>query len=354
MAIPAGNMADRERNIMRKNTSGLSRNKLCKAGLIASIAIATGSAITTCALAQDYPDRAIRLIVPYPAGGPTDTLGRALGEGFRERTKHGFVVENRPGANTSMGAMACKGSDADGYTLCLLASTTLSINPHLYQNLRYKPTDLAPVSNVATTRAVFLVHKDVPVTNLKELVEYSKKNPEKMNYGSFGVGGETHLMVEWLKNKTGAQITHVPFTGFAPAIQSFDRNDIQVMIPVAVPPILDRIEKKQAKPLFILGDNRAANMPSVPSIVDLGLPPINFQTWFGMFAPAGTPPDRIERASSLIREITSKKEFVDKFLTGSGFVPAANTPAQFKAFLEKDNLAAQELVKISGVKLTAE
>ncbi len=340
---------------MRKNVLSWSHGGLLKAGFFSAAALVAGAQFATApAAAQEYPDRAIRLIVPYPAGGPTDTLGRALGEGFRERTKYGFVVENKPGANTSLGAMACKGSESDGYTLCLLASTTLSINPHLYTNLRYTPADLAPVSNVAGSRAVFLVHKDVPVTNLKELVEYSKKNPEKMNYGSFGVGGETHLMVEWLKSKTGAQITHVPFTGFAPAIQSFDRNDIQVLIPVAVPPILDRIEKKQAKALFILGDQRAENLPDVPSVVDLGLPPINFQTWFGMFAPAGTPPDRIEKASAIIRDILSKKEFVDKFLSNSGFVPAANTPAQFKAFLEKDNLAAQELVKISGVKLTAE
>jgi tripartite-type tricarboxylate transporter receptor subunit TctC len=338
---------------MRNNALGLSLGSMLKSGLIA--VIATGMAnMTSPAAAQEFPDRPMRVIVPYPAGGPTDTLARALGEGFRQRTKHGFVVENKPGANTSLGAMACKGSEPDGYTVCLLASTTLSINPHLYPNLKYTPADLAPVSNVATTRAVFLVHKDVPIKTLAEFVAWTKKNPEKMNYASFGVGGETHLMVEWLKNKTGAMITHVPFTGFAPAIQSFDRGDIQVMVPIAVPPILDRIEKKQAVALMILGDNRAGNLPDVPSVRDLGLPSIGFQTWFGIFVPAGTPPDRIEKLSATIRAIVGQKEFVDKFLTGSGFVPAANTPAEFKAFLAKDYIAAQELVKISGVKLTAE
>ncbi len=303
------------------------------------------------ASAQNYPDRPIRVFVPYPAGGPTDTLARALGEGFRAKTGQGFVIENKPGANTSLAAQACKEAAKDGYTLCFLASTTLSINPHLYKKLRYTPADLAPVSNVATTRAVFLVHKSVPVNNLKELIEYSKKNPEKMNYGSFGVGGETHLMTEWLKKKTGALITHVPFTGFAPAIQSFDRGDIQVMIPVAVPPIQARIEKGDAKALFILGDKRADALPNVPAIPDLGLPKINFQTWFGMFAPAGTPADRIEKASALIREITADKAFAQKFMLNAALIPAANTPAEFKAFLAEDDKNAAELIKTSGVVL---
>lgn len=336
---------------MRQNAKASSLRTLCVSMLGMTAAFGTG---VQTAAAQEYPDRAIRVIVPYPAGGPTDTLARALGEGFRERTKFGFIIENKPGANTGMGGLACKQSAPDGNTLCFLASTTVSLNPHLYQNLRYGAEDLAPVSNVATTRAVFLVHKDVPARTLKEFVEYTKKNPEKMNYGSFGVGGETHLMVEWFKSKTGVLMTHVPFTGFAPAIQAFDRGDIQVMVPIAVPPILDRIEKKQATAMFILGDNRAANMPDTPSVVDIGLPPIGFNTWFGMFAPAGTPADRIEKASAVIRDVVNQKEFIDKFLTGSGFVPATSTPAEFKAFLEKDYAKAAELVKISGVKKIVE
>jgi tripartite-type tricarboxylate transporter receptor subunit TctC len=322
--------------------------------IVTGLVLATLSLSALPASGQDYPDRPIRVIVPYPPGGPTDTLARALGEGFRERTKHGFVIENRPGANTGLGGLACKQSTPDGYTLCFLASTTVSLNPHLYQNLRYGPQDFAPVSNVATTRAIFLVNKGIPAANLKEFVEYTKKNPEKMNYGSFGVGGETHLMVEWLKSKTGIVMTHVPFTGFAPAIQAFDRGDIQVMVPIAVPPILDRMEKKQATGMFILGDNRADNVPGLPSVQDLGLPAIGFNTWFGMLAPAGTPQDRIDKASAVIREVVAQKEFVAKYMSNSGFVPAGSTPAEFKAFLDRDYIKAGELVKLSGVKLTAE
>jgi tripartite-type tricarboxylate transporter receptor subunit TctC len=300
---------------------------------------------------QQFPDRPIKVIVPFPAGGPVDTLARALGQGFQQRTGQQFIVESRPGANTSLGALACKQSAPDGYTLCLLASTSVSLNPHLYKDLRYTPADLAPVTNIAVSRAAFLVHKSVPVKTLEEFVAWSKKHPEKMNYASFGVGSETHLMTEWFKKQTGAQMTHVPFQGFAPAIQAFDRGDIQVMIPVIVPPILHRIETKEANPLFILNDNRAANIPDVPSVRDIGLPPIGFETWFGMFTSAGTPADRVEKLSEVLRAVVADKEFSEKILRGAGLVPVTNTPAEFRAFLEKDYVRAGELVKISGVKL---
>ena len=140
---------------------------------------------------QQFPDRPIKVIVPFPAGGPVDTLARALGQGFQQRTGQQFIVESRPGANTSLGALACKQSAPDGYTLCLLASTSVSLNPHLYKDLRYTPADLAPVTNIAVSRAAFLVHKSVPATTLAEFVAWSKKHPEKMNYASFGVGSET-------------------------------------------------------------------------------------------------------------------------------------------------------------------
>ena len=301
--------------------------------------------------AQDFPNRPVRAIIPFPPGGPVDTLARALGEGFRERTGQGFVVENKPGANTSLAANACKASDPDGYTLCFLASTTVSINPWLYKDLRYTSADLAPVTNIAATRAVFMTPPSIPGSTLADIVEYSKKNPEKMNYASFGVGGETHLMMEWLKKKTGAEITHVPFQGFAPALVAFDSGDINVMIPVAIPPILDRIREGKAKAIMILGDSRANTLPGVPAVGDLGLPPIGFNTWFGMFAPAGTPKERIEKLSAELRAIVGQKALSEKYLDAGGMVSVTGTPDEFRAFLAKDYIAAGELVKVSGVRL---
>ncbi len=302
-------------------------------------------------LAQPYPNRPVKLIVPYPAGGPTDALARALGEGFREKLGQVVVVESRPGANTSIGAQACKASEPDGYTLCMLASTTLSVNPHLYDDLRYTPADLAPITNIASAVAVFMTRNDVPGKTFAEFIDWSKKNPAKANYGSFGVGGETHLMAEWLNKKTGARMTHVPFTGFAPALIAFDGGEIQVMMPVAIPMIIDRIRNGEAKALFVVGDKRLAVLPDLPSIPELGLPPIGFTVWFGMFAPAGTPKDIIEKVSAALRETVADKAFQAKYITASGMTAVTNTPAEFAAFLKTDDQQAADLVKTSGVTL---
>ena len=332
------------------NTVGAAAARISIGALAASLAIAA-LCVAAPAMAQDFPNRTLKVIVPFPPGGPTDILARALGEGFRERTGQSFVIENKPGANTSLAAMACKASDPDGYTLCFLASTTVSINPHLYHDLRYTSADLAPVTNIAATRAVLMLHPKIPANTPAELFEWSKKNPDKLNYGSFGVGGETHLMMEWLKKKTGAQLTHVPFQGFAPALVAFDRGDIEVMIPVTIPPIIDRIRDGKAKAIMILGDARAENLPQTPAVGDLGLPPIGFGTWFGMFAPAGTPRDRIEKVSAVLRDVVRQKSFADKYLDAGGMVSRVSTPDEFKAFLTQDYVAAGELVKLSGVRI---
>lgn len=298
-----------------------------------------------------YPEKSIRVITPYPAGGAVDILARGLGEAFRQRSGHGFVVEARAGANTALAANACKASAADGYTLCLLASTTMSLNPHLYKNLRYTAKDMKPVTNIALSRSVVLLNKDIPAQTLAEVVAWSKAHPEKMNYASFGVGGETHLIMEWIKKQTGAQITHVPFAGFTPAQQAFDRGDIQIFIPPAVPSVIEKVAQKQARAIMTLSDNPSPAMPDLPTIPQSGLPRVGTQTWFGMFAPAGTPDEIVEKASAELRAIVADRAFAEKFILGIGLVPETNTPAEFAAFLEKDFQNAADLVKLAGVTL---
>ncbi len=315
--------------------------------LIAALTLVSAAPLA----AQTYPDHPIRLIVPFPAGGPTDALARALGEGFRQRTGQLFVVDSRPGANTAIAGQDCKAAAPDGYTLCMLASTTLSVNPHLYRDLHYTPADFAPIANIASAVAVFMVRNDVPARTFAEFVDWSKKNPAKANYGSFGVGGETHLMAEWLNKKSGADMTHVPFTGFAPALVAFDGGEIQVMMPVAIPMIIDRIRNGQAKGLFVVGDKRLDVLPELPTIPELGLPPIGFTVWFGMFAPAGTPKDIIEKVSAILRDIVADKAFQARYITASGMVAVTSTPDAFAAFLKTDDAQAKALVETSGVTL---
>lgn len=312
------------------------------------------TAMAGAAVAETFPSRPIRLIIPYPAGGPVDVLGRGLGEWFRQRTGQGFIIEPRPGANTALAGAACKEAPTDGYTLCLLASTTVSINPNLYANLRYSHTDLAPVTNIAISRAILLLHRDVPANNLNDLIAWSKSHPEKMNYGSFGVGSETHLVMEWLKNKTGAQITHVPFQGLAPALQAFDRGDVQVFMPTATPSTMELIASGKAKPILVLSDTSSDKLPNAPTITEVGLPPLGVQTWFGMFAPAGTSRAHVSRLSAELRAIVSDQNFSDRFVRGIGLIPEVNTPAGFATFLERDRVNARRLVETSGVKLSGQ
>ncbi len=308
--------------------------------------------LASAAAAQDFPSRPVRVIVPFPPGGPTDVLARALGEGFRERTGQSLVVDNKPGGGTAIGATACKNAEPDGYTFCLLTASTISLNPFLYTNLSYDPPkDLEPITNVVFTQQVMIMHKSVPANTIGELIAYSKANPQKLNFGSFGVGGDSHLVFEWLKVKTGAQMTHIPYGGAAPAIVAFERGDAHLLFPVGSPAVLERIKSGLAKPIAVPEGQHAATLPGVPSFSAAGLPPYNAKTWFGAFAPAGTPKDRIDILSRQLVAVIKSQAFFDRFLKLGGYDPIGNTPEEFRKFLAEDRVRGEELVKISGVKL---
>lgn len=303
--------------------------------------------------AQDYPSRAVRVIVPFAPGGPVDLLARALGEGFKERTGQSFVVDNKPGGNTIIAANLCKGAEADGYTFCLLTASTISLNPFLYANLTYDPPkDLAPITNVVFTQQVMLLHPAVPADTLMQAIDYSKQNPDKLNFASFGIGGDSHLVFEWLKVKTGARLTHIPYGGAAPALVAFQRGDAHLMYPVATPAVLERIRTGQAKAVAIADGKPNPNLPNVPTFSQAGLPPYDAKTWFGAFAPAGTPPDRLQALNRHLVAIIQSPQFNERFIKLGGFEPVGNTIEEFRAFLAQDRIRGEELVKISGVKLT--
>lgn len=304
------------------------------------------------AAAQDFPNCPVRIIVPFPPGGPVDVLARAIGEGFRERTGQPMVVDNRPGANTSIGATACKNADPDGYTICLLTASTITLNPFLYPSLPYVPEkDLEPVSNVVIARQVLLVHQSIPAKTYAELVAYSKQNPDKVSFGSFGVGGDLHLVIEWLKNKTGLQMTHVPYQGAAPALVAFERGDIQLTFPVATAPVVDRIKSGRAKGLLVAGSKRDPNLPEVPTFKEAGLPELEYETFFGAFGPVNMPKDRLEKLGREIAAVVRSPAFIGKYVT-AGYDAVGNSPAEFKKALEKNMAGGRNLVSISGVKLS--
>jgi tripartite-type tricarboxylate transporter receptor subunit TctC len=319
----------------------------CALLIAAALALATSAGF-----AQDFPAKPVRVIVPFPPGGPTDVLARALGESFRERTGQPLVVDNKPGGATAIGAAACKNSDPDGYAFCLLTASTVSLNPFLYAILSYDPQkDLEPLTNVVFTQQVMILHKSVPANTLGDLIAYSKANPQKLNFGSFGIGGDSHLVFEWLRVKAGAQMTHIPYGGAAPALLAFERGDAHLLYPVASPAVIERIKSGLAKPIAVPEGQQAATLAGVPSFSSAGLAPYNAKTWFGAFAPAGTPKARVEELARHLAAVIKSQTFHERFVKLGGYDPVGNTPDEFRKFLAEDRLRGEELVKLSGVKL---
>ena len=318
--------------------------------LVASACALMASA--SIAAAQDFPSKPVKVIVPFPPGGPTDVLARALGEAFRERTGQSFVVDNKPGGGTAIGANACKNADPDGYTFCLLTASTVSLNPFLYANLSYDPRkDFEPLTNVVFTHQVMILHKSIPASTLRELIAFAKDNPTRLNFGSFGIGGDSHLVFEWLKIKAGAQMTHVPYGGAAPALLAFERGDAHLLYPVASPAVLERIKSGLAKPIAVPEGQRVPALAGVPSFKESGLPPYDAKTWFGAFAPAGTPRVRVDELSRHLAAVIKSQTFHDRFIKLGGYDPVGNTPDEFRAFLAVDRGRGEELVKLSGIKI---
>jgi tripartite-type tricarboxylate transporter receptor subunit TctC len=328
--------------------------KICGTALGGAV-LAAGLAlnVTGAQSQEDYPSRPIRLIAPFTAGGPADLLARALSEGLRQRTGQTFVIENRPGANTLIGASGCKNARPDGYSICMLTLTSMSLNPFLYNSLPYDPDkDFEPITNIAFTRQILILNKSIPVNNFAELVKYSKQHPDKLNFGSFGIGSESHLVVEWLKKQTGAKFTHVPFPGAAPGMIAFERGDVHMFYLVATPTIVEKVRSGAAKGILVPGEVRNPDLPNVPSYKDAGLPVLKTRNWFGLFAPAKTPKERVAKLGSVLSETIKSPEFQKKYLNNVGAEGVGNSPAEFARFLKEDRLRARELVSISGVHLT--
>jgi tripartite-type tricarboxylate transporter receptor subunit TctC len=297
----------------------------------------------------------IKVIIPLPPGGAIDVMVRSIGRAFEQRNPYGLIIESRPGANTIIAANACKAAPADGRTICLLSSSTVSINPTLYRQLSYDPVkDFEPITNVAFADQVLILNTKVPVKDWKELVAYSKANPKALNFGSFGLGGDTHLIVEWLKQQSGAEITHVPYKGAADAMLAFTANDIQLLyLIVGNMDIVRQVNAGEVKGLLVPGGARSALIPAVPSFAEAGLTSeaADYQTWFGLFAPRGTPREIVDKLNAAFAAILHDKAFVDQNLTLRGFRPVGDASADFAKFIRADAKRGQMLVEQSGVKL---
>jgi tripartite-type tricarboxylate transporter receptor subunit TctC len=258
------------------------------------------AASTAAAYAQDFPARAITIVVPNPPGGLVDASARLVGDPLAKVIKQSVVIENRPGGSGNIAYQAVARAKPDGYTLLASYSAYHTGNPWLMKDLPWAPKDFAPVALVSVATNVVAVHPSLPVNTLKELVDYLKKNPGKVNYASQGNGSLSHLGTELFKQQTGTAITHVPYKGSGQAIQDVLAGQVQMFI-TTPPSVIGHIQSGKLKALAVAGKSRHPNLPDVPTTAEAGVAGVELEAWVGLFAPAGTPQPVISKLTSDIK-----------------------------------------------------
>jgi tripartite-type tricarboxylate transporter receptor subunit TctC len=301
-------------------------------------------------LAQAYPAKPIRYVVPFPPGGATDTLARAIAQKLSESMGQPVVIDNRPGAGGNIGIEAAVRSPADGYTIVTVATATVAINPTLYRNLSFDAgRDLTPVAFIAYVPNILVVNPSVPAGTLSELIAYLKANPGKVNYASPGSGNSSHLAGEMFKQRAGVEITHVPYKGDAPAFTDLVGGQVQMMFAIMVTAV-PHVKSGRLKPIALAGLQRAPSLPDVPTLSESGLPGFDAGAWFGVMAPAGTPKDIVSRLNVEINKALQSQEVRDR-LTPLGAAPTTMTPDQFSALVAKEREKWGKLVRDSGAQV---
>ncbi|MBI2725216.1 MAG: tripartite tricarboxylate transporter substrate binding protein [Polaromonas sp.] len=315
--------------------------------LIALAAVCGVSLVPQLALAQAYPTKPIRIIVPATPGGTSDIFARAIALKLQESLGKPVLVEYKPGASTNIGTDYVAKSAPDGYTL-LINGITLSVNPVLYSSLPFSPTkDLAAITEVASLMNVVTVHPSIPVNNLKELVALMKKDPGKMNYGTPGVGSSGYLSAELLAMKTGAKVTHVAYQGNAQATTDHIGGTLQVGF-VNLPVALQFVKAGKLKALAVTSAKRSPLLPDVPTVAEaLGIPDYELNGWFGLLAPAKTPPDIIARLQEETAKALKDPALIEIIKVAGGDV-VGGTAAQFDARIKKDSDRLTEVIKFTG------
>ncbi len=321
--------------------------KIIKLGLIV-VALLFGASWG--ALAQDYPTQPIRIIVPYTAGGSSDFVARTVGAKVQENIGRPVVVENRPGGNAVIGTELVAKGRPDGYTLLLGGSTVLSANPALYKNLPYDSLrDFAPICRAVVSPIVIAVNPTVPVNSVKELIQYAKANPGKLNYGSAGVGNTLHLAGELFCLVTGTQMTHIPYKGASQALTDLLGGSIQIMFDLPQTP-LSNIQAGRLKALAVTGEKRLAVLPNVPTMAEAGVSDFDFSTWIGFAAPAKTAPAIVDRLFKEMIRALNQPAVIDSFAQKAMTVKPSESPEEFKVFIKNEIDRLSKLVQTANIK----
>jgi tripartite-type tricarboxylate transporter receptor subunit TctC len=301
------------------------------------------------AAAQDYPTRPIRLIVPFPAGGPSDMFGRLLGIKLTESLGQQVVVENRSGVGGVTGVDVVARSAPDGYTIGFSSAGALSIMPFMMSKMPFDwQKDLALLTLIARVPEVLVVHPALKVETLKDLVEYARANPRKLNFGSSGTGSIAHMAVELLKTEAHIDLVHVPYRGAAPAVTDLLGGQVQLVV-LDVPVLLPHIRSGAFHALGVTSHTRAANLPDVPTTAEAGFPTVLSDNWYGLVAPAATPPAILNKiqiaATAALRADDLKVQFAKQ-----DAVAAPTTPEEFAGFVTAEQVKWKAVVAATGVK----
>jgi len=316
---------------------------------LVGIAVALLGAPGAQLLAQPYPSKPVRIVVPYPPGGANDVLARLVAQPLGPALKTPVIIENKPGGNAVIACEYVAKSAADGYTLLLGSQATHAANPHLLERPTYNAlADFAPVAIIGEVNGVAVVHPSVPANNMREFIAWAKANPGKVNFGHPGVGTPMSLAGELLKIRTGAKIVSIPYKGGAQAYNALLSGEIHIMF-ANTPTVLGWIQHKNMRAIGVLSNTRDPLLPEVAPIAEQGVPGYDMTNWFGLFAPANTPGAIVARINAEVRSVTHAPDLKKRLIDG-GANPVDMTPEQFSAYVKKSYEDVGALIKAANLK----
>ncbi len=303
----------------------------------------------TCAVAATYPEKPVRMVVPFPPGGGTDVVARAIALKLSEQWGQSVVVDNRPGAASMVGTEMLARAVPDGYTLGFV-SMSHTINPSIYKKLPFDPiADFSPVVLAATAPNVLVVNPGVGAKSVAELVQIAKSRPGKLNFPSSGNGGVSHLSMEMFRYAAGIDIVHVPYRGAGPALTALLANETQLMM-ATTPVALPQMKAGRLIALATTGLKRSSLAPEIPTVAEAGYPGFEADTWYGMLAPAKVPPAFVKQANAAVTKMLTQPDFKER-LAHEGAQPAGGTPAQFAAHIKSEIEKWAKIVRMAKVKI---
>ena len=315
-----------------------------------AVAALLAACASTAAVAQTYPVKTIRWIVPFPPGGGNDTIARLVAQKLTASIGQQVIVDNRPGAGGTIGAEAAAKSPGDGYTLFLAGVATHGINPNLRKKLPYDAIkDFHAVSLIASAPLLVVVHPSLPARSVKDLIALAKARPGQINYASNGAGGSSHLAVELFDMMTGVRMAHIPYKGLTPALTDLLSGEVQVMFSSAVA-MLPQVKAGRLRAIAMTGSKRSAAIPNIPTVAESGVPGYETGSWYGVVVPTGTPKAAVDRLSREIQTIVKSQDITSK-LNEEAVIPVGSTPEAFDKHIRAELARWAKVIKAAKIEL---